>query len=69
MISNIFLKLIKMIIGPLCSRRWWSASATWGRGDGRRVGPDQAWCVCASIVSLLARPADGQRPASRASAS
>lgn len=28
-ISDIFLRLIKMLIGPLVFSRWWSASRTW----------------------------------------
>src|SRR3981081_832110 len=55
MISNIFLKLIKMIIGPLVLSTLvvgighMGDAATVGRGGAKTM----AWFVCASIVSLL----------------
>ena len=55
MISNIFLKLIKMIIGPLVLSTL--VVGIGHMGDAATVGrvgaKTMAWFVCASIVSLL----------------
>ncbi len=52
-VTALFLRLIKMIIAPWCSRRWSRASPTWRRrGTGRIGARSLAWFILASLVSL-----------------